>query len=167
MGPIGCAAAGRDSSEGRRSHAVTDRLDVISSGRGSRMSIRHAQTRVPSGPVLVRSGVVGILSAGIGALSCGGQTESSGVPPTTGTPTTTPAQDAGRASGRDSGRDAGHDSGSLDDATVSLTVDSGYMLGVYDATGRDAADALADAASDGYIFEPPCGKKAPPLRSPR
>jgi hypothetical protein len=30
-------------------------------------------------------------------------------------------------------------------------------MGVFDATGRDAADALAEAASDGHIFNPPCG----------
>lgn len=121
-------------------------------------------SRVPTGPALIRSGVVGLLGAGLGAIACGSRTDLDGVPPTTGTPTATPREDAGSAgSTRGAGSDAGRgDSG--EDATFSLTPDSGFKMGVFDATGRDAADALAEAASDGHIFEPPCGKKAPPLR---
>jgi hypothetical protein len=117
--------------------------------------MRHGrtQTRTPVGPPLVRSGVVGVLGAGLATLTCGGRTESTGVAPT-GTPTPPPTRDAGRDAGHDAGYDASEDG----------PVDSGFRLGVYDATGRDAADAIADAASDGHIFDPPCGKKAPPRR---
>jgi hypothetical protein len=116
--------------------------------------MRRTQTRTPTGPVLVRTGVVSLLGAGLATLTCGGRTESTGVAPTSGSPTPPPTPDAGP----DGGPEAGHD------ASEDGPVDSGFRLGVYDASGRDAADAIAEAASDGHIFEPPCGKKAPPRR---
>jgi len=128
-------------------------------------------TRVPAGPALVRRGVAGIaFGAGLGAFACGTRTDLSAVPAATGMPTPTPDLDAGRDGGLDArSGDAGVDatiSFTIDsggDATFTM-VDSGFDTGVFDATGRNAADALADAASDGHIMEPPCGKKAPPRR---
>jgi hypothetical protein len=122
----------------------------------SEMRRQATPSKVPAGPALVRGGVVSVLGAALGAVACGGRTESGSVPPATDVPTATPKEAGGREGGVG---DSGHDA-----TTFSLNVDSGYSFGLYDATGRHAADAIADAASDGYIFEPPCGKKVPPHR---
>jgi hypothetical protein len=113
------------------------------------MRHQRTQTRTPAGPVLVPTGVFGLLGAGLTTLTCGDRTEL-----TDAAPTPAPTHNAGQDAGHPTAQDAADEGPS----------DSGFRLGVYDATGRDAADAIAEAASDGHIFGPPCGIKKPPPR---
>jgi hypothetical protein len=148
----------------RQSWAV-ESIVVIPFGREvTSMRGQPTLSRLPAGPALIRSRVVGLLGAGLGAIACGSRSDLNGVPPTTGTPTATPRDDAGSAGSSGRARSDAGSSDSGEDATFSPDADSGFKMGVFDATGRHAADALAEAASDGHIFNPPCGVPPPHKR---